>query len=191
LRPVRLTHRVARIAPDEAIVTSLDTVSLRDKAMILLGRLAALRLAEITQLHTDDREADVLRIHGKGDRTRMVPINAELLDVLVRLEHLQGAHGYYFRGSGAREGSHMHKITVSKIISAATGWNPHSLRYAAATAAYEGTHDLRAVQEMLGHTNLMTTQRYVHVRADHIRAAVDATSLGLAGGVTTAIERAG
>ena len=83
----------------------------------------------------------------------------------------------------------IHPQALNKIITRATGCNPHSLRHAGATAAYEGTHDLRAVQEMLGHVSLVTTQRYVHVRADQIRAAAAATSLGTRRGPTTAVER--
>ena len=90
-----------------------------------------------------------------------------------------------------RFGGHMHPQSLNKVITRVTGCNPHSLRHAAATAAYEGTHDLRAVQEFLGHSSLETTQRYLHVRADQIRAAASATSLGLGAAPTTAIERAG
>ncbi|TAM68160.1 MAG: hypothetical protein EPN48_11750 [Microbacteriaceae bacterium] len=185
LEPVRLPRTMARIADDTLVLRGLETASLPEKAMVLLGRLAALRLSEITTLHTDDREGDVLRILGKGEHVRMVPINDELLDVLERLEHLQG-DGYYFRG---RWNGSMHPQAVNKIITRVTSCNPHSLRHAAATAAYEGTHDLRAVQEMLGHSSLATTERYLHVRADQIRAAAQATSLGLHAKPTTAIER--
>jgi site-specific recombinase XerD len=187
LAPVRLPRSVARIAKDEQVVQGLATASLPEKAMVLLGRLAALRLSEISGLHMFDREGAVLRIKGKGEHTRMVPINDELLDVLERLEHLQGGQGYYFPG---RFGGHLHPQSVCKIIKRVVGTNPHSLRHAAATAAYDSTHDLRAVQEFLGHANLSTTERYIHVKVDAIRAAANSTSLGLARTGTTAIERA-
>jgi|GEM_PF-1057294 len=186
LEPVRLPRVVARIADDVQVIRGLEIASLPEKAMILLGRYGALRLSEIASLHTLDREGDVLRIVGKGEHTRMVPINDELLDVLERLEHLQG-EGFYFPG---RWGGSMHPMSVNKVITRVTGCNPHSLRHAAATAAYEGTHDLRAVQELLGHSSLATTERYLHVRADQIRAAADATSMSLGMRPTTAIERA-
>lgn len=172
LSPVRLPRSVARIADDDKVIRALEGASTRDTAMILLGRFAALRLSEIAGLHMSDREGDVLRIKGKGDHVRMVPVNAELLEVLLRLERIE-SRGYYFQG---HDGRPMHAQSVNKIITRATGCNPHSLRHAAATAAYEATHDLRAVQELLGHTNLATTERYIHVRADQVRAAADATS---------------
>jgi site-specific recombinase XerD len=85
----------------------------------------------------------------------------------------------------------MHPQSVNKIITRVTGWNPHSLRHAAATVAYEGTHDLRAVQELLGHSSLATTERYLHVRVDQVRAAVNATRLGIGTQATSSIERVG
>ncbi len=173
LAPIRLPRVVARIAKDEQVIRGLMGASTSEEAMVLLGRLAGLRLNEITTLHTSHREGAVLRVVGKGDNTRMIPINAELLEVLERLERIQG-DGYYFR---SRTGRHMHVQSVGKIIKRLTGCNPHSLRHAAATAAYEGTHDLRAVQEFLGHSSLATTERYIHVRAEQIRAVSEATAL--------------
>ena len=143
--------------------------------MILLGRGAGLRLSEIASLHMNCREGNVLRIVGKGSHTRMIPMNDELIDVLDRLERIRGEVGYYFPG---RWGGHMHPQSLEKVIKRVCGWNPHALRHAAATAAYDATHDLRGVQEFLGHSSLATTERYIHVRADQIRAVVSATQLG-------------
>jgi site-specific recombinase XerD len=173
LAPIRLPRAVARIADDEKVLFGLVGASARDAAMVLLGRLAGLRLTEITTLHTRDREDLVLRVRGKGSHVRMVPINSELLEVLLRLERIQG-DGYYFRGG---TGGHLHPQSVSKIITKLTDCNPHSLRHAAATAAYDKTRDLRGLQEFLGHASLATTERYVHVKVDQIRNIADATSL--------------
>lgn len=174
LEPIYVPRKVGHKAPDLAVIQALELATLPEKAMILLGRLACLRLNEITQLHTSHREGDILRILGKGEKTRMVPINPELLEVLIRLEHQQG-EGYYFPG---RWGGHMHRESVSKIIKNRIGHNPHSLRHAGATAAFRGTGDLRAVQELLGHASVATTQIYVHIDEEHIKAAAHATSLG-------------
>jgi len=173
LDPVRVPQRAGRIVSDEKVIAALELATLPEKAMILLGRYAALRLNEITTLSTYDREGDVLSILGKGGKRRLVPINDELLEVLIRLEHIQG-EGYYFPG---RWGGHMHRESVYKIIVTRLGSNPHSLRHAAATAAYKGTGDLRAVQELLGHASLATTQRYLHVDPATIRAAAAATTI--------------
>lgn len=174
LMPIYVPQKPGRIAADATVQNALRTATLPERAMILLGRYAGLRLNEITTLHTRQREGDVLRILGKGERTRMVPINDELLLILRRLEAHVG-DDYYFPGQS--EG-HLHPMTVNKIITRVTGTNPHSLRHAAATAAFRGTRDIRAVQVMLGHASIQTTQRYLHVDADEVRAAASATAFG-------------
>lgn len=175
LSPIRLPRVVARIADDTVLAQSLERASSVERAMILLGRLAGLRLTEIATLHSANREGNVLRVLGKGEHTRMVPIHEDLIEALEQLERLQGA-GYYFRGTAA---AHMHPQSVCKIIKRVTGFNPHSLRHAAATAAYEATHDLRGVQQFLGHASLATTERYIHVHAEQIRAIANATAISL------------
>jgi site-specific recombinase XerD len=171
LGSIRVPVRVPRIAPDADVQRALDSASPRDRAMVLLARYAGLRLSEITRLHTDAREGDMLRILGKGDKERMVGVNEPLMFALHALERTQG-NGYYFPGLAAE---HLHPMSVNKIITRVTGWNPHSLRHACATAAYNATRDLRAVQEMLGHASLATTQRYLHLDIQSRRAIAAAT----------------
>lgn len=184
LKPIRIPRRAARIASDSQLLEALAVATLPEKAAILLGRDACLRLSEIAKLHTDDRESGTLYIVGKGEHARIVPITDELALVLDRLERLQGA-GYYFPG---RFGGHVHPQSLNKIITRAAGTNPHSLRHAGATAAYRGTGDVRSVQELLGHVSLDTTQRYVHVSLETVRAAADAGALGVKHRPLTAIE---
>jgi site-specific recombinase XerD len=159
IRPIRVPVKVPRIAPDDAVQRAVENAIPQHRAMILLARYGCLRLTELTTLHTDAREGDLLRIVGKGEKERMVGINEPLMFALRTLEREQ-PRGYYFPG---QRGPHMHPISVNKIITRITGWNPHSLRHAGATAAYNATGDLRAVQEMLGHSSLATTQRYLHL----------------------------
>jgi site-specific recombinase XerC len=158
LESIRVPLTVPRIAPDDVVQLSLITAELRDRAMILLARLACLRLSELTMLHTKARRHDELRILGKGEKERIVYINDDLMQVLLEREAELGG-GFYFPG---RWGGFMHPQAVNKIITRVTGCNPHSLRHAGATAAYEATGDLRAVQLMLGHASIATTQRYLH-----------------------------
>lgn len=173
LDPISVPRVIARMAPDDDIALSLIGAPDHEQGMILLGRLACLRLTELTSLHSSMRENDLLRVVGKGSKMRMVPIADDLMTVLLRLERINGG-GYYFPG---RFGGHMHPQAVNKIITRRTGWNPHSLRHAGATAAYRATRDLRAVQELLGHASLATTQRYLHVGLDEVRAAAQGTAL--------------
>lgn len=168
---IRVPVRVPRIAPDDDIELALATASPQRRAMVMLARYGCLRLTELTTLHTRAREGERLRIIGKGDKERIVYANEPLLFALHALEREQGA-GYYFPGL---RGAHMHPMSVNKIITRLTGWNPHSLRHAGATAAYNVTGDLRAVQELLGHASLATTQRYLHLDDEARRRIAAAT----------------
>lgn len=172
LESVIVPVTIARIAADSDLQAALITATLEQRAMILLARFGCLRLTELTTLHSSARRGDVLHIVGKGGKHRLVPANDELLHVLMALEQRNGG-GYYFPG---RYGSHMHPTAVGKIITRLTGWNPHSLRHAGATAAYETTGDLRAVQEFLGHSSLATTQRYLHTSLNKVRAVAAGTA---------------
>lgn len=173
LEPIAIPVKLARVAPDEALQYALIDADEHQTAMILLARYACLRLTELTTLHTRHRRGDMLFIHGKGSKERLVFANEELLAALLRLERLQGA-GFYFPG---RFGGHMHSSSVNKIITRITGCNPHSLRHAGATAAYRATGDLRSVQLMLGHSSMATTQRYLHPGLDGLRAAAAGTAM--------------
>lgn len=179
---IRVPPRVPRVAPDDDVELALAGAAPRHRAMVLLARYACLRLTELTTLHTRDREGERLRIRGKGDRERVVYANEPLMFALHALERDQGA-GYYFPGL---RGAHMHPMSVNKIITRVTGWNPHSLRHAGATAAYNATGDLRAVQEMLGHASLATTQRYLHLDDEAKRRVAAATEIRSPGFVRAA-----
>lgn len=173
LDSIRIPRVIPRLAPDDDIQVALISATEHEQGMILLGRLACLRLTELSTLHVRNRERDLLRITGKGGKQRMVPINDDLMPILLTLERINGG-GYYFPG---RYGGHMHPQSVNKIITRRTGWNPHSLRHAGATAAYRATGDLRAVQEFLGHSSLATTERYLHVGLDEVRRVGQGTSM--------------
>lgn len=168
---VKVPVRVPRVAPDDDIEAALIAATPAQRAMVLLARYGCLRLSELTTLHTRAREGDRLRVIGKGDKERIVMANEPLLFALHALERAQGP-GYYFPGLS---GPHMHPMSVNKIITRLTGWNPHSLRHAGATAAYNATGDLRGVQEMLGHASLATTQRYLHLDDAARRRVANAT----------------
>lgn len=171
LDPVPVRKRVPRIAPDAAVAGALVNASPRDRALVLLARYACLRLTEITTLHMRHRNGETLSIRGKGDKDRLVDVNPPLMLALTALEEEQ-PYGAYFPGAS---GGHLHPQSVHKIIKRVTGWHPHALRHAGATAAYRVTRNLRAVQEMLGHSSLATTERYLHITSDERRAAAHAT----------------
>lgn len=166
LEAIKVPRSEARKATDEQVKANLDDVSPRDRAVILLARFGCLRRAEIANLHTSARHGRFLIVHGKGDKDRRVFLPPALLDALVALEGDEP--GWYFPGRGGRP---IAPESVWRIVKEHVGMNTHSLRHAGATAAFKATKDLRAVQELLGHTNVATTQRYVHVDEDELIAA--------------------
>lgn len=176
LPPVRVPSSIPKVAVDADVAKALRCALPEVAAMVALGRFACLRLYEITTLRTDHRHGDFIRFEGKGGKWRVVHLHPEVARALDELERINGP-GYYFKG---RYGGHRHETTVHNWIKAATGWNPHALRHAGASASYRRTTDVRAIQEMLGHSSMATTQKYLHLGEDAQRRAAMATSLDLA-----------
>lgn len=173
LDPIPVRKRMPRIAPDAAVAAALVNATPRDRALVMLARYACLRLSEISTLRMRDRVGETLIVRGKGDKERYVDINPPLMLALVVLEEEQ-PFGPYFPGE---TNGHLHPQSVHKIIKRATGWHPHALRHAGASAAYRETRNLRAVQDMLGHSSLATTERYLHITSEERRAAAMATMI--------------
>ena len=175
LKAPRIPVKPPRIIPDDVIERALDGATDRDRAMLLLGREACLRLREIAELRIEAREGDRLTIDGKGGTVRHVWLTPHAAAALDAITGGRDA-GWYFPG---RFDGHIHPEALHKIIKRVTGgWNPHSLRHAGATAAYRGTRNLRGVQALLGHASLATTQRYLTVGEDEMRALAAATERG-------------
>jgi len=172
LLSIRIPQTVSRIADDDDLQVALLRAPLDVRAMIMLARFGCLRLTEFTALRTEHRHGDELHIDGKGGKQRVVPMNDQLFTTLLQLERQVGP-GYYFPG---RFTGHMHTSSTSKILTRYTGWNPHSLRHAGATAAYRATGDLRGVQQFLGHSSMATTQRYLHLDGESLRRVAAGTS---------------
>jgi site-specific recombinase XerC len=167
LDAVRVPKAVPVVAEDDALQLGILGATLEDRHMILAARMGCLRLSEIAGLHMGHRHGRAFRIHGKGGKVRMVPINDDWWPVVLELERTS-LHGYYLPG---RFGGHLEKSTIERHIQRRTGYNPHALRHRGATEAYRATGDLRAVQELLGHASLATTERYLHTGMEAITAA--------------------
>ena len=118
-------------------------------------------------------------VHGKGSKERMVPVSGGLaaLIELGAAGHTPGssASGFLFPGE---TGGHLSPYWVGILCSRALPgvWTLHSLRHRFASKAFRGSRNLRAVQELLGHTSLDVTQRYCAVDDDEKRAAMMAAS---------------
>lgn len=159
-------------------------LGLRDVAILELLYATGIRVGELVGLDIDDldRERNVARVFGKGRKERTVPFGgpaARALDLWLR----QGRPALAVPGSGAAlflgaRGGRLDQRAVRTLVHrriadvpGAPDIGPHGLRHTAATHLLEGGADLRAVQELLGHASLATTQLYTHVTTDRLRRA--------------------
>lgn len=139
--------------------------------MVMLAAYAGLRVSEIAALRTDAVTGHGLRVTGKGGKTRIIPVHPTVAAPLAA--HIRKQSGLWVFPSPVREG-HVAYDYVYKRIKAALppGFTPHQLRHRFATQAYRGSKDLRAVQELLGHSSPNTTVRYTLIEDDALAAAV-------------------
>lgn len=164
--------------PDIAKVNGL-----RDKAMLELAYASGLRVSELINLKLSNlnREAGFLRVFGKGSKERIVPFGAKAAESIVA--YLENARPQLLKGLTseylfvARQGKPMTRQAFWKQLRIYTakagikaGVSPHSLRHSFATHLLEGGADLRAVQMMLGHSDISTTQIYTHVTRERLKA---------------------
>lgn len=183
------------VASQDAMTTLLEThrraaeqgdpVALRDHAILELLYGAGIRVSELCGLDVDDLDLDrgTARVLGKGAKERVVPYGAPARDA-VSAYLRRGRPAFAARSAapgsalllgsrGARIGSR----TVYTLVAGALGpvvgaetVGPHALRHTAATHLLDGGADLRAVQEILGHASLGTTQIYTHVSSERLAA---------------------
>jgi integrase/recombinase XerD len=160
-----------------------ERLAFRDRAMLELAYGAGLRASEWIGLATKDvlLEDGLVRVFGKGSKERLVPIGRSAIGavaVYMRelrpvLERGQGKGILFLNGQGkplTRMGAwkilrkYVEQAGIEKDVS------PHTLRHSFATHLLEGGADLRAVQEMLGHADIATTQIYTHVDREYLRS---------------------
>lgn len=157
---------------------------LRDRAMLELAYSAGLRAEELVNLDVTslDRDAEQLRVDGKGQRTRMVPagepawraIDAYLERARPGLADGADEPALLLSKSGRRlSTSDVRRRLAVAVRRAAvqSGVSPHTLRHSFATHLLEGGADLRAIQELLGHASISTTQTYTRVESQRLRKA--------------------
>lgn len=175
---VRLLNSLAEAAADGS------PVPVRNRAMVELLYATGLRVGELAALDVDDLNPDrrTLRVVGKGNKERTVPYGvpaALAVDDWFRRARplLATRHSGQALFLGAR-GNRVDQRQVRSVVNAlfealgdtsATG--PHALRHSAATHLLDGGADLRAVQEILGHSSLATTQIYTHVSVERLRSS--------------------
>lgn len=152
----------SRPCPDEAITHALACESGVRWWLVRLAATTGLRRAELACVHSSDAVDGWLTVHGKGGKVRRVPLPADVAAWLAT------CHGYAFPG---RNGGHVSVDWVHDVIRQATGYPPHRLRHRFANVVYSGSHDVRAVQALLGHASLATTQRYLGLTDEQLTRA--------------------
>ncbi|GLQ88465.1 tyrosine recombinase XerC [Dyella flagellata] len=157
-------------------------LDVRDRAMLELFYSSGLRLAELTGLRWLDLDLDAgeVRVLGKGRKTRIVPVGRHAIAALRALGEAEGRapESPVFRG---RQGAPISPRTVQarlKMLALRLGFakrvHPHLLRHTFASHMLESSGDLRAVQELLGHADIATTQIYTHLDFQHLAKVYDA-----------------
>lgn len=184
--------RQPRLLPETLTVAEVETLleaapDLRARALLELVYAAGLRVSEALGLDREDLSTDggFVRVIGKGDKERLVPVGDIALDWLARWMDegrpalLAVAHVAPERGGplflGDRGGRLARQQAFATVKAAAhkaglpEAISPHTLRHSFATHLLEGGADLRIVQELLGHASISTTQLYTHLTGERIR----------------------
>lgn len=168
LPKVKIPRREPRPAPEVVVRAVYDP---RVQLMVDLGARQGLRRAEIAVIHSRDVVPDLigfsLIVHGKGSKERTVPLHPDVADRIIA-----AGPGWLFPSS--RSGGHLTANYVGVLLSRklGSGWTAHSLRRRFATKIYTESHDLRAVQKLLGHASLSTTQQYIGTDPEGLRDAL-------------------
>lgn len=177
--PAALTHPVKvpagkpRPAPDRAITTAMHGAPERTYLMLALAAFCGLRRGEIATARPDNLEQDLngfsLRVTGKGGVVRLMPLSDSLARE-VRAFGEGNPGGWLFPGQidGHLSPAHV-GVLVRRVMP--EGWSTHTLRHRYASAAYRPERDILAVQQLLGHSSVATTQVYVAIPDDARRRA--------------------
>lgn len=190
------TPKLGRKLPDtlslDEINIMLDSIDLstpegtRNKAILETLYACGLRVTELVNLKISDIffEIDFLKVTGKGNKERFVPLGTSAKkfikiyqnDVRVHVNIKKGEEDFLFLN---RRGSKLSRVMIFNIIkqTAVTAnirknISPHTFRHSFATHLIEGGADLRAVQEMLGHESITTTEIYTHLDRNYLKEAI-------------------
>ena len=158
----------------------------RNRAMLEVLYSSGLRVSELVNLKLSNIYFDIgfLRVTGKGNKERLVPIGREALkylkiyleDVRVHLSIQKGYDAFAFLNRRGKCLTRVMVFTIIKNLTASIGLkktiSPHTFRHSFATHLLEGGADLRAVQEMLGHESITTTEIYTHLDRDYLKQVI-------------------
>ncbi len=191
--------RIGRKLPDvlsypeiEQLFNAVDLSTpegMRNRAMLEVLYGSGLRVSELVNLQLSNVYFDIgfLRIIGKGNKERLVPSGRDALKYLkLYIEEVRGRYphkpaqkgheAYVFLNRNGRKITRVMVFTIIKNLAASIGLkkhiSPHTFRHSFATHLIEGGADLRAVQEMLGHQSITTTEIYTHLDRDYLRQVI-------------------
>jgi integrase/recombinase XerC len=193
LRAPRQPKRLPRAATVDEVFALLEApdasrpAGKRDRAMLETLYAAGLRVSELTALDLDDLHLGdrTLRVLGKGDKERIVPFGAKAeaalrdwLEASAPYRERSGENAVFLNLRGGRLTARSVRRILDRYVrqvALARKVSPHALRHSFATHLLESGADLRAIQELLGHASLSTTQRYTKVSLDHLLEVYDRT----------------
>ena len=161
-----------------------DLLTIRDQAMIELFYSSGLRLAELVSVNVGDIDMaeGELGVLGKGSKTRRVPVGIKAREAVQRWMRVRanlaaaGEPALFVSSRGTRINSRTVEVRIARwarLQGAARDLHPHLLRHSFATHLLESSGDLRAVQELLGHSDIGTTQIYTHLDFQHLAQVYD------------------
>lgn len=190
IRPPKSARTLPKVLSTDEVSYLLDFdaddwFSIRDKAIVELLYSSGLRLAEIASANLEDLDfaSALIKVTGKGNKQRIVPLGSKAIIALkawlnVRSEKAQLNEQAVFISQQGQRTSHRNIQLRLKKLGLERGsrqqLHPHMLRHSFASHILESSSDLRAVQEMLGHSDISTTQIYTHLDFQHLAKSYDA-----------------
>nr|WP_067053743.1 site-specific tyrosine recombinase XerD [Mucilaginibacter sp. L294] len=190
------TPKIQRKLPDTLSIYDIDKMiaaidlskpeGTRNKAILEVMYGCGLRVSELTELKLSNihPEIEFIKVTGKGSKERLVPIGGEALKALkiwieqvrVHIDIKKGEEDLVFLNRRGSRLSRVYIFMLVKQLAELTGLrktiSPHTFRHSFATHLVEGGADLRAVQEMLGHESITTTEIYTHLDREYLKSTI-------------------
>ena len=173
----KLPKNLPKYLSNDTILNNLNLIDrstelgLRDYAIILFLYATGVRVSELLQIKKNDISKDWVKIlYAKGSKQRIIPIaNSAIEAINSYLENRKYKSEYIFLNY---KGNHLSRISVFKITQKYFGVSPHTFRHSYATALILGGADLMVLSELLGHSNVETTQIYTHIQQQHLAQTI-------------------
>lgn len=157
-----------------------DLYGLRDRAIMQVLYATGVRASEICSLKIKDVSDEYIKVKGKGEKERLIPIAAQAIgaiDAYLQKREIENSMDILFLSKKGQALTRIGMWSIIKKYAKAVGIekkvSPHTLRHSFATHLLENGADLRIIQEMLGHSNIATTDRYTHISNHHLMNAFD------------------